>query len=161
MIADVLAEADERMEKAVEATKEDFSTVRTGRANPSLFQKVIVGYYGSPTPLIQLASFATPEARTIIVTPFDKGAIRDIEQAIRDMPSLGVNPTNDGQVIRITLPELTEERRREYVKIVRAKAEDGRVSVRNVRRRRQPRKPVHEKYFSGRARGRKMTCGIA
>ncbi|QJU52870.1 ribosome recycling factor [Herbiconiux sp. KACC 21604] len=134
MIADVLADATERMNKAVEVTKDDFSNVRTGRANPALFQKILVSYYGTPTPLAQLASLQNPEARSLIVTPYDKAALRDIEQAIRDMPNLGANPTNDGTIIRVTLPELTEERRKEYVKIVRTKAEDGKVSVRNIRR---------------------------
>src|SRR3978361_1095058 len=113
------------MKNALENTKEDFSTVRTGRANPALFQKVLVDYYGSPTPLSQLASLQNPEARTIIVTPYDKGALRDIEQALRAMPNLGANPTNDGNIIRVTLPDLTEERRKEFVKVVKAKAEDG------------------------------------
>lgn len=134
MIADVLSDANARMHKAVEVAKDDFSSVRTGRANPQLFQKIMVSYYGTPTPLAQLASLANPEARTLVVTPYDKGALRDIEQAIRDTPNLGANPSNDGNIIRVTLPELTEERRREYVKIVRGKAEDARVSVRNIRR---------------------------
>ncbi|GAA2461296.1 MULTISPECIES: ribosome recycling factor [Agromyces] len=134
MIADVLSDAGVRMQKAVEAAKEDFATVRTGRANPQLFQKIMVSYYGTPTPLAQLASLANPEARTLVVTPYDKSAMKDIEQAIRDTPNLGANPNNDGNVIRVTLPELTEERRKEFVKIVRSKAEDARVSVRNVRR---------------------------
>ncbi len=134
MIADVLSDAGTRMQKAVEAAKEDFSTVRTGRANPQLFQKILVSYYGTPTPLAQLASLANPEARTLVVTPYDKGALKDIEQAIRDTPNLGANPNNDGNIIRVTLPELTEERRKEFVKIVRSKAEDARVAVRNVRR---------------------------
>ena len=134
MIADVLAEAANRMERAVESGKEDFATVRTGRANPQMFQKLMVDYYGSPTPLQQLASLANPEARTLLVTPYDKSALTAIEAAIRDMPNLGVNPTNDGTVVRVTMPELTEERRKEYVKLVRAKAEDARVRVRGVRR---------------------------
>lgn len=134
MIADVLSDATARMHKAVEVAKDDFATVRTGRANPQLFQKVLVSYYGTPTPLAQLASLSNTEARTLVVTPYDKGAMRDIEQAIRDMPNLGANPTNDGTLIRVTLPELTEERRKEFVKIVRSKAEDARVSVRNIRR---------------------------
>jgi ribosome recycling factor len=108
--------------------------VRTGRANPQLFQKIMVSYYGTPTPLAQLASLQNPEARTLVVTPYDKSALKDIEQAIRDVPNLGANPNNDGNIIRVTLPELTEERRKEYVKIVRSKAEDARVSVRNIRR---------------------------
>lgn len=134
MIADVLSDATARMQKAVEVAKDDFSTVRTGRANPQLFQKIMVNYYGTPTPLAQLASLQNPEARTLVVTPYDKSALKDIEQAIRDMPNLGANPNNDGNIIRVTMPELTEERRKEYVKIVRSKAEDARVSVRNIRR---------------------------
>ena len=134
MIADVLSDATARMHKAVEVAKDDFSNVRTGRANPQLFQKILVSYYGTPTPLAQLASLQNPEARTLLVTPYDKGSLRDIEQAIRDTPNLGANPSNDGNIIRVTLPELTEERRKEYVKIVRGKAEDAKVSVRNIRR---------------------------
>ncbi len=134
MISDVLSTATERMNKALEVAKEDFSTVRTGRANPQLFQKIMVDYYGTPTPLGQLASLQNPEARTLVVTPYDKSALRDIEQAIRDTPNLGANPNNDGNLIRVTLPELTEERRKEFVKLVRQKAEDARVSVRNIRR---------------------------
>lgn len=134
MIADALSDATTRMQKAVEVAKEDFATVRTGRANPQLFQKIMVSYYGTPTPLGQLASLNNTEARTLVVTPYDKGAMRDIEHAIRDMPNLGANPTNDGSIIRVTLPELTEERRKEFVKLVRSKAEDARVAVRNVRR---------------------------
>ncbi|GAA1773450.1 MULTISPECIES: ribosome recycling factor [Agromyces] len=134
MIADVLSDATTRMQKAVEVAKDDFATVRTGRANPQLFQKIMVSYYGTPTPLAQLASLQNPEARTLVVTPYDKGAMKDIEQAIRDMPNLGANPSNDGNLIRVTLPELTEERRKEFVKIVRSKGEDAKVSVRNIRR---------------------------
>jgi ribosome recycling factor len=134
VIADVLSDATARMHKAVEVAKDDFGSVRTGRANPQLFQKIMVSYYGTPTPLAQLASLQNPEARTLLVTPYDKSALRDIEQAIRDTPNLGANPSNDGTIIRVTLPELTEERRKEYVKIVRSKAEEAKVSVRNVRR---------------------------
>lgn len=134
MIADVLADAGVRMDRAVEAAKEDFATVRTGRANPQLFQKVLVDYYGSPTPLAQLASINNPEARTLLITPYDKSALKAIEQAIRDIPNLGVNPTNDGNIVRITMPELTEERRKEYVKLVRSKGEDAKVHVRGIRR---------------------------
>ena len=134
MIADVLSDATARMHKAVEVAKDDFASVRTGRANPQLFQKIMVSYYGTPTPLSQLASLQNPEARTLVVTPYDKSALKDIEQAIRDTPNLGANPTNDGNIVRVTLPELTEERRKEYVKIVRSKGEDARVSVRNIRR---------------------------
>lgn len=121
------------MDKAIEVAREDFATIRTGRANPSMFAKVMVDYYGTPTPVNQLASFTTPEARMIIVTPYDKGSLAEIEKAIRDS-DLGVNPTNDGVVIRVVLPSLTEERRKEYIKVARHKAEEARVSMRNVRR---------------------------
>jgi ribosome recycling factor len=134
VIADVLSDATARKHKAVEVAKDDFGTVRTGRANPQHFQKIMVSYYGTPTPLAQLASLQNPEARTLLVTPYDKSALRDIDQAIRDSQNLGENPSNDGNIIRVTLPELTEERRKEYVKIVRSKAEDAKVSVRNIRR---------------------------
>lgn len=134
MIADVLSAATERMTKTVEAAKEDFATVRTGRANPQLFQKILVDYYGSPTPLAQLASLQNPEARTLVITPYDKTALKEIEKAIVATPNLGASPNNDGNIIRVTMPELTEDRRKEYVKIVRGKAEDSRVSIRNVRR---------------------------
>lgn len=134
MIDEILLTATDKMDRAVENTKEDFATVRTGRANPQLFQKLNVDYYGTPTPLAQLASLQNPEARTIIVTPYDKSALGAIEKAIRDMPNLGASPTNDGNLVRVTLPDLTEERRKEYVKLVRTKAEDHRVSVRNLRR---------------------------
>ncbi|GAA2828726.1 ribosome recycling factor [Leucobacter komagatae] len=122
------------MTKAVESAKESFATVRTGRANPALLQNLMVDYYGTPTPLPQLASVANQDARSLIITPYDKGAMKAIEQAIRDMHNLGANPTNDGNVVRVTLPELTEERRKEFVKIVKTRAEDARVAVRNVRR---------------------------
>ncbi len=134
MIADVLADAGARMDRAVEAAKEDFATVRTGRANPQLFQKILVDYYGTATPLAQLASINSPEARSLIITPYDKSALKAIEQAIRDIPNLGVNPTNDGNLIRVTMPELTEERRKEYVKLVRSKGEDHKVHLRGIRR---------------------------
>jgi ribosome recycling factor len=134
VIADALSEATAKMSKAVEVAKDDFAGVRTGRANPQLFQKIMVDYYGTPTPLGQLASLANPEARTLVVTPYDKSALRDIEQALRNAPNLGANPSNDGNIIRVTLPELTEERRKEFVKLVRTKAEDAKVAVRNIRR---------------------------
>ncbi|TDN92710.1 ribosome recycling factor [Microbacterium sp. BK668] len=134
MIADVLSDAATRMDRAVEAAKDDFASVRTGRANPQLFQKILVDYYGTPTPLAQLASLNNPEARTLVVTPYDKSALKAIEQAIRDTPNLGANPSNDGNLIRVTLPELTEERRREFVKLVRSKGEDAKVHVRGIRR---------------------------
>jgi ribosome recycling factor len=134
MISDVLAEARDKMSKAVEVAKEDFATVRTGRANPALFQKITVDYYGTPTPLQQLAGLQNPEARTIIITPYDKSALKDIEKAIVAFPNLGATPSNDGTIIRVTMPELTEERRKEYVKLARSKGEDAKVVVRNLRR---------------------------
>ena len=134
MISDVLSEAKDKMSRAVEVAKEDFATVRTGRANPALFQKILVDYYGTPTPLAQLASLQNPEARTLVVTPYDKTALKEIEKAIVNFPNLGANPSNDGTIIRVTMPELTEDRRKEYVKIVRGKGEDAKVAIRNVRR---------------------------
>jgi ribosome recycling factor len=133
MIDDSLLEAEEKMEKAIEVVKEDFAGIRTGRANPGLFNKLLVDYYGAPTPLQQLASFQNPEARTILVIPFDKSAMHGIEKAIRDS-DLGVNPSSDGHQIRCVMPELTEERRRDYIKLAHTKAEDARVAVRNIRR---------------------------
>jgi ribosome recycling factor len=133
VINDTLNEADDKMKKAVEVAREDFAAIRTGRANPSMFHKLTADYYGSPTPLQQLASFTAPEARVIIIAPYDASSMAAIEKAIRDS-DLGVNPTDDGKTIRVTLPELTEERRKDYIKMAKAKAEDGRVSVRNIRR---------------------------
>jgi ribosome recycling factor len=134
VISDVLAEAKEKMAKAVDLCKDDFATVRTGRANPALFEKIMVEYYGTPTPLQQLASLQNPEARTLIITPYDKTALKEIERAIVAFPNLGASPSNDGNIIRVTMPELTEDRRKEYVKIVRAKGEDAKVVIRNLRR---------------------------
>ncbi|MDO8107343.1 ribosome recycling factor [Isoptericola sp. b441] len=133
MIDETLLEAEEKMDKAVDVAKEEFAAIRTGRANPAMFTKLMVDYYGSPTPMQQLASFATPEARTVLISPFDMSAMQNIERAIRDS-DLGVNPTDDGKVIRVVLPELTTERRKEYVKLAKHKAEEARVSVRNIRR---------------------------
>lgn len=133
-IADVLAEARDKMNRAVEVAKDDFSTVRTGRANPALFQKLMVEYYGTPTPLAQLGGIQNPEARVLIITPYDKAALKDIEKAIVAASHLGATPSNDGTIIRVTMPELTEDRRKEYVKLVRSKGEDAKVSIRNVRR---------------------------
>ena len=132
-IDDSLLEAEDKMEKAVEVAKEDFAGIRTGRANAGMFNKLTVDYYGAPTPLQQLASFQTPEARTILVQPFDKGAMAAIEKALRES-DLGVNPSNDGNLIRIILPQLTEERRKDYIKLARTKGEDAKVSIRNIRR---------------------------
>jgi ribosome recycling factor len=134
VIDEALLEAEVKMDKAIEVVKEDFAGIRTGRANPGMFNKVLVDYYGAPTPLQQLASFQIPEARIVIVSPYDKSAMAAIERAIRDS-DLGVNPSNDGNVIRLVLPQLTEERRKDYIKLARSKAEDAKVSVRNVRRR--------------------------
>jgi ribosome recycling factor len=133
-IDDTLLEAEEKMDKAVTVAKEDFATIRTGRANPAMFNKITVDYYGTQTPLNQLASFQTPEARMVIIAPYDKGSMNSIEKSIRES-DLGVNPSNDGTIIRIVLPQLTEDRRKEYIKVARHKAEDARVSIRNVRRR--------------------------
>ncbi|CCH80472.1 ribosome recycling factor [Nostocoides japonicum T1-X7] len=133
MIDDTLLDAELKMEKAVEVAKEDFAGIRTGRAHPGMFNKVTVDYYGSPTPLQQLASFQTPEARTVLISPYDKSAMPAIEKAVRDS-DLGINPSNNGNVIRCILPQLTEERRKEYIRMARSQAEEARVSIRNVRR---------------------------
>lgn len=133
MIDETLLEAEEKMDKAVEVAKEDFAGIRSGRASSGMFAKITVDYYGAPTPLQQLASFQIPEARTVVIAPFDKSAMSAIEKALRDS-DLGVNPSNDGNVIRIALPALTEERRRDFVKLARTKAEDAKVSIRAVRR---------------------------
>ncbi|MQA05529.1 MAG: ribosome recycling factor [Streptosporangiales bacterium] len=133
MIDETLLEAEEKMEKAVGVAKEDFGAIRTGRAHPAMFSKITVEYYGAPTPLNQLASFQIPEARMVIVSPYDKSSLDAIERAIRNS-DLGVNPGNDGNIIRIVLPELTQERRKEYIKVARSKAEDAKVAIRNVRR---------------------------
>ena len=133
MIDDTLLEAEEKMEKAVAVAKEEFAGIRTGRAHPSMFNKITAEYYGTQTPVNQLASFHMPEPRMVIVQPFDKSSMGAIEKAIRNS-DLGVNPTNDGNIIRVIFPELSEERRREYIKIARHKAEDSRVSIRNIRR---------------------------
>ena len=133
MINDILNDADQKMDKSVEATREEFSAVRAGRANPNMFSKITVDYYGTPTPLQQLASFSSPEAKTVLIAPYDMSQIGAVERAIRDS-DLGVNPANDGKVLRCVFPELTEERRKEYIKVARTKAEEGRVAVRNLRR---------------------------
>jgi ribosome recycling factor len=133
VINETLNEADQKMDRAVEVTREDFAAIRTGRAHPSMFAKITADYYGTPTPIQQLASFTVPEARVVIVSPYDMGAMGAIERAIRDS-DLGVNPANDGKTLRIVLPELTEERRKEYIKLAKTKAEDGKVAIRNVRR---------------------------
>lgn len=134
MISDVLTDAKDKMGKSLEAAKDEFANVRTGRANPALFQKILVDYYGSPTPLGQLASMTNPEARQLLITPFDKSALKDIEKAVAAAQHIGASVGNDGNVIRAILPELTADRRKEYVKVVKVKAEEARVSIRNIRR---------------------------
>jgi ribosome recycling factor len=133
LIDETMLEAEEKMEKAVHVVREDLASVRTGRATPQMFAKVVVDYYGAMTPVNQLASFHLPEPRMAVITPYDKSSLNAIEKAIRDS-DLGVNPTNDGNIIRVVFPQLTEERRKELIKVARHKAEEGRVSIRNVRR---------------------------
>lgn len=133
MIEEVLLEAEEKMEKAIEVAQNDFSNIRSGRANAGMFNSILVDYYGAPTPLQQLATVAIPEARTVTISPYDRSAIAAIDRALRES-DLGVNPTDDGQFLRINLPPLTEERRRDYVKLARTKAEDARITIRSVRR---------------------------
>jgi ribosome recycling factor len=133
VIEETLLEAEEKMEKAVSVAKDDFAAIRTGRAHPAMFAKIVAEYYGTMTPINQLASFSVPEPRMAVVSPFDKSSLRVIEEAIRNS-DLGVNPSNDGSIIRVTFPQLTEERRKEYIKVARNKAEDCKISIRNVRR---------------------------
>lgn len=129
----IIDQALEQMNKSVEATKENFMGIRTGRANPALLNGIMVDYYGAPTPIKAVASIGVPEPRTLSVTPFDASQANAVEKAIRDS-DLGVNPNRDGNVIRVTMPELTEDRRKEYVKLAKTKAEEGKVAVRNIRR---------------------------
>ena len=133
MIEETLLEAEEKMEKAVAVAKDDFAAIRTGRAHPAMFNKIVAEYYGAVTPINQLASFSVPEPRMAVVSPFDKTSLRVIEEAIRNS-DLGVNPSNDGSIIRVNFPQLTEERRREYIKVARNKGEDAKISIRAVRR---------------------------
>jgi len=133
MIKDIYAEAEEKMKKAIAAFQRELSTLRAGRANPSLLDNIEVNYYGVPTPLNQLAGVSAPEARLLVVQPWDKQSIPEIEKAIQKS-DLGLTPSNDGNVIRLTIPELTEERRKDLVKYVKKKAEEGRVAIRNIRR---------------------------
>jgi ribosome recycling factor len=133
VIEETLFEAEEKMERAVEFAKEEFATIRTGRATPAMFAKIVIDYYGTPTPLPQLASIAVPEPRMAIIKPYDNSQLRTMEKAIRDS-DLGVNPNNEGNQIRIILPVMTEERRREMIKVARHKGEEAKVAVRNVRR---------------------------
>jgi ribosome recycling factor len=130
---EILADASHRMDGAVVKVQDDFAGIRTGRANPQLLQRITVDYYGAPTPLQQLASFSVPEPRMLIVNPFDKSSASDIEKAIRDS-DLGLNPSTDGAIIRCVFPELTEERRKQYIKMAKEAGEDGKIAVRNVRR---------------------------
>ncbi len=133
LIDELLKEAEERMRKSVDSSRGELATVRTGRASPHLLDRIVVEYYGSPTPLKQLANIAASDARLLTVTPFDKGSIGEIEKAIQDS-DVGLTPSNDGNLIRLQIPELTEERRREMVKVVHGVAEDGRIAIRNIRR---------------------------
>ena len=133
MIDEAMADAEERMAKAVEALRRELATIRTGRASPALVEHLRVDYYGTPTPLKQLASVTVPEARLLTIQPWDKGSLGAIEKAIQ-RSDLGLNPSNDGAIIRLAIPQLTEERRRELVRVVHKKVEDGRVAIRNVRR---------------------------
>ena len=133
MIDETLLEAEDKMEKAVSVTKEELGTIRTGRASPAMFAKLVADFYGTPTPIPQMATVSTPEPRMAVIKPFDRSSLGAIEKAIRDS-DLGVNPSNDGTIIRVVLPQLTEERRREFIKVAHKKAEEGRVSIRSVRR---------------------------
>ena len=133
MIDETLFEAEEKMEKAVAVAKEEFAVIRTGRAHPAMFGKITAEYYGTQTPVNQLASFHIPEPRMVVIQPFDKSSLPAIEKAVRNS-DLGVNPANDGTIIRVVFPELSEERRREYIKVAHRKAEDSKVSIRNIRR---------------------------
>jgi len=133
MIDPILKDAEEKMAKAIEVAREEFMTIRAGRANAALFSKIMVEYYGTPTPIQQVASIQTPEARVAVVTPFDKTALGAIERAIRDS-DLGVNPSNDGQLIRVPFPQLSEERRKDFIKVAKTKAEDSKITLRNIRR---------------------------
>ena len=133
MIEETLFDAEEKMEKAVAVARDDLASIRTGRANPSMFSRIAIDYYGAVTPITQLSSINVPEARLVVIKPYEQSQLKKIEDAIRNS-DLGVNPTNDGTLIRVAIPQLTEERRRELVKQAKSKGEDARVSVRNIRR---------------------------
>ncbi|RZS34682.1 ribosome recycling factor [Herbihabitans rhizosphaerae] len=133
MIDETLFDAEEKMDKAVTVAKEDLAAIRTGRATPAMFSKIHVDYYGQPTPLNQVASVNIPEARMAVIKPYDQGQLHAIEKAIRES-DLGVNPSNDGTIIRIVIPQLSEERRRDFVKMAKSKGEDAKIAIRNVRR---------------------------
>lgn len=134
MIDDTLLEAEEKMDRAVEHAREEFGAIRTGRATPAMFSRIIIDYYGTPTPLTQMASVGIPEPRMAIIKPYDASQLAAMEKAIRDS-DLGVNPNNEGNQLRILLPQMTEERRRDMIKVARNKGEDAKVAIRNVRRR--------------------------
>lgn len=133
IVEEVLASTRDRMAKSVASTRGEFTSLRTGRANPALLDRVTVSYYGTPTPLRQLAQIGAPEPRMLTVTPFDKGVMKDIEKAISEA-ELGLNPANDGQLIRLPIPELTQDRRKDMVRLARKMAEEGRIAIRNIRR---------------------------
>ncbi|WP_293768357.1 ribosome recycling factor [uncultured Corynebacterium sp.] len=133
MIDEIQLEAEEHMTNSVEHTREQLVTIRTGRANPSMFNGLVAEYYGAPTPITQMATISVPEPRMLLIKPYEQSMIHEIENAIRNS-DLGVNPTNDGQVLRVTVPQLTEERRRDLVKVAKGKGEDGKIAIRNVRR---------------------------
>ncbi|MEV6065700.1 ribosome recycling factor [Nocardia sp. NPDC052001] len=133
MIEEALFDAEEKMEKAVSVAKDDLGSIRTGRANPGMFSRIVIDYYGSPTPITQVASISSPEPRMLIIKPYEQALLKEIETAIRNS-DLGVNPTNNGDIIRVQVPQLTEERRREMVKQAKSKGEDAKVAIRNVRR---------------------------
>jgi ribosome recycling factor len=133
LIEETLFDAEEKMEKAVSVAKDELATIRTGRATPAMFSRITLDYYGAPTPLNQMASIAIPEARMAVIKPYDAGQFQAVEKAIRDS-DLGVNPSNDGSVIRVVFPQLSEERRREMIKVAKSKGEDTKVAIRNVRR---------------------------
>jgi ribosome recycling factor len=133
VVDDLVSDAKERMAKSVDATRTEFNTVRTGRATPALLDRIVVEYYGVPTPLQQMATVSAPDPRSLLIQPYDVNSLGDIERAINES-DLGINPGNDGKVIRLAIPQLTEERRKELVKVVRSLAEEGRVAVRNIRR---------------------------
>ena len=133
MIDDILLESEEHMATTVERTRDELTNIRTGRANPAMFNGVIADYYGVPTPITQMSTISVPEARMLLIKPYEMSTMHDIENAIRNS-DLGVNPTNDGQVLRVTIPQLTEERRKDMVKLARSKGEEGKIAIRNVRR---------------------------
>lgn len=133
MIDEILLECEEHMSTTVDRTREELATIRTGRANPAMFNGVVADYYGVPTPITQMATVSVPEARMMLIKPYEMSMMGVIENAIRNS-DLGVNPTNDGQVLRVTIPQLTEERRRDMVKLAKSKGEDGKIAIRNVRR---------------------------